>query len=293
MRKAASPVNLFKYLDYRKFLKDWYQAKKPKGFSFRAFSRRAGFDSPNFFKLVMDADRNLTEKSLQKFIQGLSLNKQEQEFFKNLVFYNQSRTHEDKNFYYKHLVQSKKFKQIKPVEQESYDYYSNWYHSIVRELITSKDFDGTPEWLSDRVFPPISVKQAKASIDLLTSLRFVEKMEDGSFRQADAMITTGPESAAMVILNYHQNLLTLTKNCLPVVPAVNRDISSLTLGVKKERIPEIKRKIQSFRQDILKLVSEDDNAEEVVFVNIQMLPVTKSSDSKFPKPITTKKETKT
>ncbi len=42
-------------------------------FSYRVFSRLAGFKSSNIFKLVMDGDRNLTEESLKKFILGLSL----------------------------------------------------------------------------------------------------------------------------------------------------------------------------------------------------------------------------
>lgn len=33
--------------------------------SLRTFSKHAGFKSPNFFKLVMDGDRNLTEDSLE------------------------------------------------------------------------------------------------------------------------------------------------------------------------------------------------------------------------------------
>ena len=99
MPRTASKINLFTYLDYRKFLKDWYtQAKKERSsFSFRVFSKRAGFESPNFFKLVMDGKRNLTAKSLPKFIVGLKLNKQEQEFFQSLVAYTQASTHEEKD----------------------------------------------------------------------------------------------------------------------------------------------------------------------------------------------------
>ncbi|HSA60450.1 MAG TPA: TIGR02147 family protein, partial [bacterium] len=47
--------NLFNYLDYRHFLRDWLQsAKKNYGFSYRFFSKRAGLKSPSLYKMVMD-----------------------------------------------------------------------------------------------------------------------------------------------------------------------------------------------------------------------------------------------
>ena len=266
-------------MDYRKFLKDWYtQAKKERSsFSFRVFSKRAGFESPNFFKLVMDGKRNLTAKSLPKFIVGLKLNKQEQEFFQSLVAYTQASTHEEKDEHYRKLLQSKKFNKIKPVDKDCYDFYGHWYHSVVRELVTHKDFDGSPDWVANRVFPPINAKQVEKSIELLEKLGFIEKTSNKRYKQTDSLLTTGDELAALVFLNYHQNMLALTKQTLPYVSAKRRDVSSLTLGVSRERVDQIKLKIKEFRKEILKLVADDKEPEEVVFVNIQMLPATKES----------------
>ena len=67
---------------------------------------------------------------------------------------------------------------------------------------------------------------------------------------------------------------------LDIVPGERRDISAMTLGVAKDRLPQIKRAIQQFRQEILKLVSEDHSPEEVVQVNIYMFPVTKAPGGK-------------
>ena len=50
---------MFRYLDYRTFLADFYAAKKKRGFSFRAFSRAAGLGAPNYLKLVISGERNL------------------------------------------------------------------------------------------------------------------------------------------------------------------------------------------------------------------------------------------
>ena len=56
--KPGLPL-VFRYLDARAFLGDYYKAKKAerRAFSFRAFSRRAGLKSPNHLKRVIDGDR--------------------------------------------------------------------------------------------------------------------------------------------------------------------------------------------------------------------------------------------
>jgi uncharacterized protein (TIGR02147 family) len=48
--------DIFKYLDYRKYLKDFYEYMKgrdPK-FSYRVFAKTAKLNSENYLKLVVD-----------------------------------------------------------------------------------------------------------------------------------------------------------------------------------------------------------------------------------------------
>ncbi len=274
---SYTKVSVFQYKDYRIFLRDWYESAKSSraGFSFRTFSKRAGFTSPNFFKLVMDGDRNLTDDSLEKFVVGLKLGKEEADFFRNLVRYTQADIHEDKDVAYQNMMRSRQFSQLRPIEKKQYEYYAAWYHPVIRELVVSECFDGTPESIADRLYPAVSVDQVERSIALLESLGFIVKSGKKKWKQASTLISTGAEVQSVAIFNYHKNLLDLSKSILDRVPSGRRDISTMTLGVRKDRLQEIKKKIQSFRQDILKLVSEDTEPEEVVQLNIQLFPVTK------------------
>lgn len=269
-------VSVFEYMDYREFLRDWYhQAKKTRpGFSFRNFARRAGFKSTNFFKLVMDGDRNLTQKSLSKFLLGLNLNKQEQDFFSNLVFFNQCKSHKEKNIYYERLIQSRKFSQLKPISKDQYDYCSNWYHAVIRELVAHPDFDGSADWLAQNISPEITSAQAEKSLQLLANLGFIKRAPDDKWEQSTPLVSTGAEVASIALFNFHKNLLDLSKEALENIDAAKRDISAVTLGINSERIPLLKEKIQQFRQDILKFVSADERPNTVVWLNIQMFPAT-------------------
>ncbi len=206
---------------------------------------------------------------------GLKLNKQEQEFFRNLVFFNQATDEEKKAHYYSRLIQSRKFYQLKPIEKNQYDYCATWYHAVVRELIAAADFDGTPEWLAKHIYPRISAFQARKSLEVLENLGFITKTKENTWRQNSAIVTTGAEVMSLAVFQYHLDMLGLTHDVIQHVPALERDISAMTLGVKKERIGELKNKIQEFRQEILKMVSDDATPEEVLQLNIQLFPLTR------------------
>jgi uncharacterized protein (TIGR02147 family) len=276
MKERGKTVNLYAYLDYRAFLRDWYEAAKHSGkaFSFRAFSKRAGFHSPNFFKLVMDGSRNLTEDSLAKFVIGLKLAKSEAEFFRSLVFFTQAKSHDEKNLFYKRLLQSREFSHLKSLEKNQYEYYSSWYHAVIRELIASPEFDGSAEWLARKVHPPIHPDQAEQSLKLLENLKLIRRVGPRRWKQTSVLVTTGPEVASLTLMNYHQTVLSLAREVLPVIPASQRDISAVTLGIAKEKLPELKKRIQAFRQEILKFVSLEEKPESVVLMSIQLFPLT-------------------
>jgi uncharacterized protein (TIGR02147 family) len=280
MKETLPPINLFDYLDYRVFLKDWFDAAKRSraSISFRRFSEWAGFKSTNFIMLVIQGKRNLSEEAALKTAKALKLNKQETEFFRHLVLLNQATTHAERDQHYRQLLRSQKYQSLQPIQAHQYEYCSAWYHSAIRELAACRDFDGTPDWIANRIFPRISRGEAEDSLKLLEKLGFIRKANEGKWEQIHALLSTGAEVASVAVFNYHLHMLDLSKVILERLPPERRDISALTLGVNKTRLPQLKKMIQNFRQEILKLVSEDENPEEVIQVNIQMFPLTREEN---------------
>ncbi|HKY64032.1 MAG TPA: TIGR02147 family protein [bacterium] len=268
-------IPLFEYFDYRHFLRDRYQALKAnRRFSYRLFARRAGFRSSNIFKLVMEGRRNLTEKSSRMFAKGLRLNRSEGEYFRELVLFNQADTHEEKNERYRQLLRMQCLQGLEPLERDRHEYYSAWYHPVVRELVVARDFDGTAKWIAARLDPAVGVAQVNQSIRLLQRLGFIEKTAEGRWRQASPLVSSGAESDSAVLLHYHRSVLEILLRQAGSRHPSERDISALTLGIHRSRVSELKRRVQEFRREILQLVSEDHEPEEVVILGIQLLPVT-------------------
>jgi uncharacterized protein (TIGR02147 family) len=273
--EKTKSLPLFRYFDYRRFLRDRYRTlKASRRFSYRLFARRAGFRSSNIFKLVMEGRRNLTDKSSRMFAKGLRLSRSEGEYFRELVLFNQAATVEEKNDRYRQLLRMQCLQDLEPLERDRYDYYSAWYHPVVRELVVARDFDGTAKWVASRLNPEVGVAQVTQSIRLLQRLGFIEKTAKGRWRQSSPLVSSGAESDSSVLLNYHRSVLEILLRQAGSRPPHERDISALTLGVSRKRISELKRRVQEFRREILQLVSDDQEPEEVVILGIQMLPVT-------------------
>ena len=274
-------INIYAYLNYRQFLKDWYEKAKQKwNFSYRNFSKRAGFESSCMLKRVIDGERNLTEQSIEKFAKGLGLTKYEQKYFHNLVIFNQSNDHDQKNIYYHYLLKARKYSKIKTLEEDHLELCSHWYHTIVRELVVSPECHGDPEWIQKRIRPHLTLKQVKDSITLLERIGLIEKRADNYWHQTNSLLTTGSESQSWAVLNYHQSVLRLLPEMIPQIPQNQRDISAMTLGIPAKRVSQLKKKIQDFRQEILSLISIDENPEEVLLLTMQLMPMTQSAEEK-------------
>jgi len=90
------------YIDYRKFLKEFYENKKRgfKNYSYRIFCQKAEINSPSFYNQVQRGERNIGPKMIESFIKGLELKFSDADYFRDLVCYCQSKEPCQKKNYY-------------------------------------------------------------------------------------------------------------------------------------------------------------------------------------------------
>jgi len=270
-------VVVFEYDNYRAYLRDlygFYKKTKPH-FSYRYFSQKAGFRSPNFLKLVIEGKRNLSPESIERFTTALKLNKKETEFFRILVHLNQARTIGEKKLYAEKLIQFRSFRYIHPLRQDQYRYYAEWYNIPIRELTILPEFFEDPVWIARSLLPPIAPQQAQKALDLLLQLGLLERDESGRLVQADAFISTGDEVTSASVANYHREMIQKGSEALDRFPGQDRDISSVTMALSERSFQEIKSLIQRFRKELLAIADQDRHPEGVYQVNFQLFPLAK------------------
>jgi uncharacterized protein (TIGR02147 family) len=278
--------NVFEYTDYRKYLLDYYLAKKKDNpsFSYTCFSARAGLKNKGFLHSVLHGSKNLSKSSIVKLVNAIGLKKIEADYFENLVFFNQAMDLIERTYFCEKLNSishpSRSVTVVQQMRRDQYEFYSKWFHSAVRSLIDMYHFKDDYAWLAKKVFPPISTKQAKMSVALLEKLGLIEKRRDGSYKLTSRNITTGSEITALAALLFHKEAAHLVEHALDTLSRDKRNITGLTLGISEIMYKKICDEIQAFRERIVSLVQDDHEADRTYQLNFHLFPITNISDKK-------------
>jgi uncharacterized protein (TIGR02147 family) len=275
--RSEQPPNVFAYLDARKYLSDLYAHKKrtTTGFSHRAFARRAELKSPNYLKLVMDGDRNLTPEMAQRFAQACGLSGTAATYFVDLVAFTQAKTTDGKSLAYERLLRFREHRAIHRVDVAYGQYHSRWYVPAIRELAFRRDFVPVASWVSAQLVPPISEPEAEAALTLLKDLALLVEGESGRVVPGEALVTTGSEVKGLHYVQYHRTMIGRAVATLTELPARERDISSVTLCLSRGAIPKMKERIRAFRRELLQLSADDPDPVQVIQVNFQVFPLSR------------------
>ncbi len=279
MSEKHGQKKIFEYLDYREFLKDYYQQKKNANpsFSLRVFSDKIGFKAKDFISRIMNGEKNLSIQSIPKVAKGLKLGKHETSFFMSLVKFNQARSMDERNTAFEEMQEV--LKVIRFAEKQyllghcQYLIFSHWRHLTIRSLIGMFGFNGDYKTLAKQVSPKITVTEAKESVQLLEESMLIKKDTEGNYKLTDSAITTGDRTSRLALRGFHQHCLKLGADSIDREPPDSRHISGLTLGISKESYHRIVERVNAFRKEIALIAEEDSDADKVYQMQFLLFPV--------------------
>jgi uncharacterized protein (TIGR02147 family) len=232
-----NPVSdrLFEYDNYRFFLRDFFceQKRLRTAFSHRFFARRAGFASCSFCAHVIEGKRNLTHDSLRRMMKGLNLTGRSASYFETLVFYNQAKTPEDRERYFKQLERLRKGAQFYRVNQQQYAYYDEWYYPVIRELAVHADWNGDYARLGELVRPSLPPEKARKAVETLVSVGLLRRNADGGYSQSTEAVTA--EGVPTVVTRKtRREFIHQAIQAIDGMPVTERHISGVTVARSKK-----------------------------------------------------------
>ncbi len=266
---------LYNYLDYRLFLKDFYEENKKRSsfFSYRYIGTKVGIDAGNIVK-ILQGKRHLSKKLVENFIQFCKFTPKEAEYFKTLVNFNRAKTEKENKQLFEKLISLKDVNPIK-VRADQYEFYQKWYYTAIAGLLYYYDFRGDYKALANKLTPAVTVKQAKEGIKLLERLQFISKNEDGRYVLTKNFVSTGEEWHSMAIQSYQEETIKLALDSLENHTKDIRDISTVSITVSREDLKEIKELTREYRKSVLRVIDESDIPKDSVYqLNIQLFPLT-------------------
>jgi uncharacterized protein (TIGR02147 family) len=270
----SSPT-VFDFLDYRKFLKAYYEEQKArnKAFSFQKMAWKAGFRSKSFFNEVISGKKNISPGSVFSVGKALGLQGEAFSYFEALVAFNQCQTVAEKEHWFRQLNGFHKRGKSQLIARHQFEFYSRWYHNTIRELVTWFAFDEDYALLGRQLRPAISAGQARASVRLLLKLGLIVAGK-GRYRQTDPSVTTGEEVLSAAVGSFHVQNLKLAAESLDTCPAAERDISCIVAGLSEEGFARVKTHIRDFRKKLVEVIRDDQKSSRVYHINFQFFPTT-------------------
>jgi uncharacterized protein (TIGR02147 family) len=212
----------------------------------------------------------------ERFAEACGLDEDARRYFVQLVLFNQAESSAEKSQHYAKLSGFQRYRQAHKLDIAHAAYYGAWYMPAIRELVAVADFRQDPAWIADQMIPPITPAQAARALDTLVELGLLVRNEEGHLVQADALLSTGPETRGLHIANYHRAMTERAMESIDLVAPQDRDISSLTLSLSRGGLQAFKQRIQRIRRELLELSALEKDPEQVIQINFQLFPLSKS-----------------
>jgi uncharacterized protein (TIGR02147 family) len=268
-------INIFEYLDYRKYLADALAERKAENFhfSYRFIAQHLNLSSPGFFNWVLSGKRKLPESLIPKIAILFKLDDKECAYLHLLVRYTHSiDAAEREELFEKLSVFVKKRKKLK-LQPEQYQLFSKWYYLATRELLRTFRFKNDYRRLASALHPKIKTGEAREAIEHLEKIGLIARDGQGFYWLVEALLTTGEVWESELITTLQVQLAELGKKAILSVPKKERDISNLTVSLSKKSLQRISGEIAALRQKVLTLSENDSEAERVYQINVQLFPV--------------------
>jgi len=240
-----------------------YKKKTKPSFSYGVFAIDAHFTSTSYLIEIINKKKALSINSVLNVTIAMGLNKKETTYFETMVDYSKAKTDKNKNILYKRLIDQRGGAPGTLIGSEQFEFYSEWYHTVIRELVTMKSFNGDFKQLGKRVKPSISLAKAQASVKLLLKLGFLQKLSGGKYRQANSTLHTDNELTSYAIFDYQHACMRLASDALNNLSRKVRDISTITAGLSEKGFNLYKKEIQEFRGRLAKIADDDKGLDRV------------------------------
>lgn len=265
---------IVEYSDFRKYMRDFYEDRKLRSaFSWREFSKNAGFSSPSYMKVVCDGKSKLSRIGVERTGAAMGLSGFEMDYFRAMVQFGQAETEEKKTAAYKKMIAIAKTYKVRTLEGELFQYYDTWRNPVLRELAPIMP-GATPGEMAKMCYPEISAAEVRDSLDFLTKSGLLKKV-DGNFEQSETSVKGTTDATRLALRGMHREMSKLATPALDL-PKEVRNFSGVTMGLSRESYRKIEGVLDECRRQIIDIAAEEKNIEQVYRLNLQLFPLTKN-----------------
>ncbi|MCT4641350.1 MAG: TIGR02147 family protein [Bacteriovoracaceae bacterium] len=236
---------------------------KNSSFSLRAFARLLEI-SPASLSEFLNGKRVLSEKMIKKLAIKLSFSpSQYNELIKKINI--------EKNrlpIKSEHLNLRKKVH----LQDDQYFLVADWHYYAILCLVETKDFKKDYEWIARKLNTTAS--KVKECFERLLRLGYLSFDKSGNIIYEDIELDTTMDIPNTSLKRRHGENLDAAHLALQTQSIERRDFSFMTLAVDHKKIPQVKKMIERFQDELEEFLKDGEKTQVYEFC-MQMFPRTK------------------
>ncbi len=274
-------ISIYETLDYRFWIKMALEDKRVENpnFSLRLLALKADID-PSLLSKVISNKRQLSAAAAMKIAEVFQLETDEKVYLKELLNIAKAKTDIAKQESYKKAMKLRKINSRK-LSGDEHEFYSEWYHSALRNLLQIEPFYGKDhKEYGRKLRPAICAADVKRSIHLMRHLGLIEQNEEGRYELKELAVSSGEKYATLALRHFHKLNIQLAGESIERFQKEDRDISGLTINISKKDLEILREKIRKFRKEIVEYVSLNADPKQIYQLNFQLFPMSASAEDK-------------
>jgi uncharacterized protein (TIGR02147 family) len=236
------------------------KTKKNSQFSLRAFARLVDV-SPAVLSRVLSGKRKLTFNLAVRIADALVLGPIERDALYS--FFTNARSDEKSN----------EDRHEKELSIDCFNAMKEWYHYGITQLLYIETFKEDPKWIAKIL--SITELEAKLAIDRLVRLEILDRDENGRLYRTATHLSTSTDIASAGLRHFQKQILEKSIESLEQDDILERDITSITIAINEDRIPEAKKEIMKFRKKMAEFLAEGKKTR-VYNLGVHLIPLSKS-----------------
>ena len=273
---GMKPIN--EYQDYREFMRDYYEERKRTSvFSWREFSRLAGFTSSNYVQLVCNGKSRLSQNGIERVADAMELEGVDRDYFRAMVRFGDAKNDEKKMLAFNEMQKIAKENRLRVVDAEAFKYFESWVNPVMRELAPIMP-GAKPLELAHYCYPVVSAAEVRHSLDFMVHADFLKKVGEDTYEQTEKVVTGSSEAIPLALRSMNRQMSKFATEAIDEVPPEKRHIAGVTLGMSDATYQWLVQKLEALRLQVVAMAAKETEYDKVYRLNLQLFPLTKGKE---------------
>lgn len=267
-------LSIFRYGDYRTFLRDYHELKKRKrGWSYSVWASQLKLRSRSTLTMILQGQRRPGPQLVAALADYFGFDEKEREHFRNLVLL--SRHESDSQLsalLVGELAKNCARGGFLRLTHDKFSAISEWYYYALREMVGLEGFRENATWLAQRFRFPVSSGQIKEAIATLLRLGLLRRDRRGRLETVTAHVDTSSDFADEGLKRFHEQALENARLAVREVPPEARELQGTTFVLSAASLPRAKELLRKLRDEFCDAM-ENREGNAIYHLEIALYPV--------------------